>query len=61
VRHPRSNGKVERLFQTYDNHREAFGTREEFMYWYNDLRPHRALNFDELETPPQAFIRKLRK
>jgi transposase InsO family protein len=61
VRHPRSNGKVERLFQTYDNHREAFGTREEFMYWYNDLKPHRALNFDELETPSQAFIRKLRK
>lgn len=61
VRHPRSNGKVERLFQTYDNHRDAFRTKEEFMYWYNDLKPHRALNFDELETPSQAFIRKLKK
>lgn len=61
IRHPRSNGKVERLFQTYDNHREAFKTREEFIYWYNDLKPHRALNFDELETPSQAFIRKLKK
>ena len=61
IRHPRSNGKVERIFQTYDNHREAFKTKEEFMYWYNYLKPHRALNFDELETPSQAFIRKLRK
>ena len=61
IRHPRSNGKVERLFQTYDNHRRAFRTKEEFMYWYNDLKPHRALNFDELETPSQAFIRKLKR
>jgi transposase len=61
VRHPRSNGKVERFFQTYDNHRKFFKTKEEFIYWYNDLKPHRALNFDELETPSQAFIRKLKK
>lgn len=61
IRHPRSNGKVERLFQTYDRHRKAFKTKEEFMYWYNDLKPHRALNFDELETPSQAFIRKLKR
>jgi putative transposase len=60
IRHPRSNGKVERFFQTYDRHRKAFGTKEEFIYWYNDLKPHRALNFDELETPSQAFIRKLK-
>ena len=61
IRHPRSNGKVERLFQTYDNHRRAFRTKEEFMYWYNDVKPHRALNFDELETPSQAFIRKMKR
>ncbi len=61
IRHPRSNGKVEKWFQIYDRHREAYETKEEFMYWYNDLKPHRALNFDELETPSQAFIRKLRK
>jgi len=33
----------------------------DFIYWYNDVRPHRALNFDELETPSQAFMRKMRK
>ncbi len=61
VRHPRSNGKVEKWFQAYDRHREAYKTKEEFIYWYNDLKPHKALNFDELETPSQAFIRKLKK
>ena len=61
IRHPRSNGKVEKWFQVYDRHREAFETKKEFIYWYNDLKPHKALNFDELETPSQAFIRKLKK
>lgn len=61
IRHPRSNGKVERWFQAYDKHRKAYKTAEEFLHWYNDLRPHKALNFEILETPSQAFIRKLKK
>ena len=61
IRHPRSNGKVEKWFQAYDRHRQAYKNIEQFMHWYNDLRPHRALNFEELETPSQAFIRKMRK
>ena len=61
VKHPQSNGKIEKWFQAYDNHRKAFKTKEEFMYWYNDLKPHKSLKFDKLETPSQAFIRKLRK
>jgi len=61
IRHLRSNGKIENCFQAYDRHREAFKTKEEFTYWYNNLKLHKALNFDELETPSQAFIRKMRK
>src|SRR3989338_6594689 len=61
IRHPRSNGKIEKWFQAYDRHRNAYKTKEEFLFWYNDLKPHKALNFDILETPSQAFIRKLRK
>ena len=37
-----------------------FSCNEEFMRWYNDVRPHRSLRFDELETPHQAFIRKMK-
>ena len=61
VKHPQSNGKIEKWFQAYDNHRKAYKTKEEFMFWYNDLKPHKSLKFDILETPSQAFIRKLRK
>src|SRR3989338_7443295 len=61
IKHPQSNGKMEKWFDCYDRNREAFETKEKFMNWYNDLKPHRALNFDELETPSQAFIRKMRK
>ena len=42
-------------------HRNAFKTKEEFLKWYNEIRPHRALKFNLLETPYQAFIRKKRK
>jgi len=61
VKHPQSNGKIEKWFECYDKNRKAFDTKEEFMYWYNDLKPHKSLKFEILETPSQAFIRKLRK
>ena len=60
VKHPQSNGKDERWFNVYDNHRHAFQTKEEFLHWYNEVRPHRSLNFEVLETPAQAFVRKMR-
>jgi putative transposase len=60
IKHPQSNGKVEKWFGCYDSHRKAFKTREEFLKWYNEVRPHRSLNFEMLETPKQAFIRKRR-
>jgi len=56
--HPQSNGKIERFFQTYARHRHAFKTKEEFLHWYNCVRPHMSLNLDELETPEKAFYRK---
>ena len=61
IKHPQSNGKIEKWFECYDRNRDAFKSKKDFMYWYNDLKPHRSLNFDELETPSQAFIRKMRK
>jgi putative transposase len=30
----------------------------EFIEWYND-RPHGSLDFDRLETPNQAFLRRM--
>ncbi len=61
IKHPQSNGKVERWFGVYDHHRKAFKTKEEFLHWYNEVRPHRSLNFEVLETPAQAFVRKMKE
>jgi putative transposase len=60
IKHPQSNGKIEKWFNTYDNQRYAFKTKDEFLKWYNEIRPHRALNFEVLETPQQAFERKMK-
>ena len=60
IKHPQSNGKVEKFFDLYKNKRHMFETLEAFVDWYNEVRPHRSLNFDMLETPSQAFIRKMK-
>jgi len=60
IKHPQSNGKVEKFFSLYKAKRNHFQTKEEFVVWYNELRPHKSLNFEVLETPEQAFVRKLK-
>jgi len=60
IKHPQSNGKVEKWFQIYKTHRHAFETKERFLKWYNCVRPHLSLRFEELETPQQAFTRKMK-
>jgi putative transposase len=32
-----------------------FDSVDEFVDWYNLVKPHMSLNFDELETPYQRF------
>jgi transposase InsO family protein len=59
VNHPQTNGKIEKWFHTYQRFRKDFSSFEEFVDWYNN-RPHGSLNFSKLETPEQAFWRKIR-
>jgi len=40
IKHPQSNGKVEKFGDLYLKHRQAFKTKEEFINWYNNIRPH---------------------
>ena len=58
--HPQSNGKIEKWFDTYDRHRPDFETLDEFIHWYNCVRPHMSLDYKNLETPEQAFWERLR-
>jgi putative transposase len=60
VNHPQTNGKLEKWFDAYKKRRGKFASIDEFMHWYNDLRPHMSLNFNKAETPSEAFIRKIR-
>jgi putative transposase len=79
VRHPQTNGKLERLHGEIQRKLHTFkdvagppgtgcpiggGVIEtdpvaRFIKWYNYDREHEALNIDILETPAQAFRRKM--
>jgi putative transposase len=59
VNHPQTNGKVEKVIDVYVRYRKDFSSFREFMRWYNDVRPHESLKKEYLETPGQAFWRKL--
>ena len=58
VKHPQSNGKIEKFFHLYDRFRFEFKTLDEFIGWYNN-RPHGSLNLRRAETPEQAFQARL--
>ena len=67
VKHPQTNGKLERIhgeMQRKLPEFEAILMRTSdpvdlFMKWYNYERPHMSLDFDKLETPWEAFQRKM--
>jgi putative transposase len=58
VKHPQTNGKIEKWFDTYRRFRHEFATLDKFVSWYND-RPHDSLDFENLESPNLAFWRRL--
>ena len=58
VKHPQTNGKIEKWFDTYKRFRYEFSSLDEFIVWYNN-RPHGSLDFDNLESPELAFWKRL--
>lgn len=67
VKHPQTNGKLGRIdgeIQRKLPEFEAILMRTSepidlFMRWYNYERPHMSLDYDNLETPWEAFRRKM--
>ena len=59
VNHPQTNGKIERFYETFQSKVHHFESIEQFVDWYNTKKPHMSLNWEELETPMQAFYRKV--
>lgn len=58
IKHPQSNGKLEKFGHLYKIHRAAFKTKEEFVHWYNEVKPHMSL--DE-QTPEEAYQERKKK
>jgi putative transposase len=61
VKHPQSNGKVERVGQTIQVLRPYFESWNEAVDYYNFRRPHSSLENGRLRTPYQAFLEKSRE
>ena len=60
VKHPQSNGKVERAGQTLQKLWKHFQCWDSAVFYYNFKRPHSSLENGCLRTPYQAFIDKNR-
>ena len=60
VKHPQSNGKVERAGQTLQKLWRHFHCWDTAVFYYNFERPHSSLENGCLRTPYQAFIDKTR-
>ena len=61
VKHPQSNGKVERAGQTIQQLKKYFSSWDDAIYYYNFERPHSSLENGRLRTPYQAFHDKMRE
>lgn len=60
VKHPQTNGKLERLNSTMFKPVELKGSLDAAVKFYNEERPHMSLENDHLRTPLQAFYEKKR-
>jgi len=61
VDHPQTNGKVEKFFDIFEKKVKFFDSVDEFMNWYNFIRPHGAFDIERLETPAVIFYQRLPK
>jgi putative transposase len=59
VNHPQTNGKLERFHGEIQRKQKWFESIDELIHWWNHIKPHMSLDWDNLETPAKAFIRKM--
>lgn len=59
VNHPQTNGKLKRFHGEIQRKMYRFGDIHRFVAWWNHIRPHMSLNWDNLKMPAGAFIRKM--
>jgi putative transposase len=60
VKHPQTNGKIEKWYHTYEKSRKLFDDFNKFLNWYNSVRYHESLDEKHyLQTPEDAFWSRL--
>lgn len=60
IKHPQTNGKIEKWYHTYEKSRKLFDDFDKFVDWYNSIRYHESLDEkDYLQTPKDAFWSRL--
>ena len=59
VGHPQTNGKLERFHGEIQRKQKWFESIDELIHWWNNIKPHMSLDWDNLETPAKAFARKM--
>ncbi len=59
MRHPQTNGKIEKWYHTYEKSRKSFDDFDKFLDWYNSTRYHESLDEKHyLQIPEDAFLVK---
>lgn len=56
IKHPQTNGKIERFFREVERRIGKFGSVDKIVHWHNVIKPHMSLNYDE---PGNAFWYRL--
>jgi len=56
VKHPKTNGKIERFFGEVERRIGKFGSIDKIVHWHNVIKPHMSLDFDE---PANVFWYRL--
>jgi putative transposase len=56
VKHPQTNGKIERFFGEVERRIKKFGSIDDIVHWHSIIKPHMSLDFDE---PCNAFWYRL--
>ncbi len=60
VKHPQTDGKIEKWYDLYEKQRSKFDSFADFANWYNKVRYHESLDTKHyLQTPEDAFWSRL--
>jgi putative transposase len=67
IKHPQTNGKIERFFGEVERRIAKFGSIDKTVHWHNIIKPHMSLDYDEpcnvfwYRLPPERILNYAQK